>query len=945
MESGMIMESSKRAGSSKRIASLVVAAAAFVAAESGARADLAKGQDALTHGDYKLAERSFEETTGAEAGRARLGLARVKQALGDYKSAEQIARALTSGKDLDLALDASVLLAEIERQTGRYAQARDLLLQGLKVNPKSHALRHALGLSYEALGQVSEAEAQWNLFFDEFAAQTIDLNNAEEMFYVAEAARHLYSFEDANESYQEAVEIDKNFHVANITWAELFMEKYAPGEAEQSLSEVLKINPRHPDALADMAALRVGESYDIEASLGFVDKALKVNPKHVPALLVRASIEIDRNEWDKAKDTAREALKVNPESYEARATLATIFWLLDDMKAYEAERDRVLKLNPHYSRFFHVVMRSAEREHRYHAGVELGEEAVRINDRDYEAMQLIGSGYLRLGQEKLGIDWLRKAYRGDQFNQRTLNTLDLFEKIIPRDYELTKSKTFNIRYHKDERPVYERYITPVMEQAYADMVKRYGFTPSSPLTIELYQNADHYSVRTIGLPNLGALGVCFGQVVTAMSPSVGNLNWGMVLWHELSHVFAIQLSDYRVPRWFTEGLSEYETIRARPEWRRENDSDLWAAVADNTLPSVTELNYAFMKPSMQAVVVAYHLSSVTIEYIVAEYGFPKIVEALKLFAKGKETKEVIEAITGKSVATFDKEFRAHLMRRLAPYQGSFHLPGEGLDDVKALAKIAKANAGSAEAQARLALGQFYAGEAEAAAEAADAALKIDPGNGIALFISAELAMQARDAKKAKSLYEELIRQGGDSFDVRSRLAMIAANDKDEKAMIAHLQTAKALDPERSYPYQTLADYYESHGKTDLALQELETYVMIEQMDLAPITKLVEAYSKKSLWHKVVHYAELGLFIDPGNGPLQLALAQAYLKTGKNKEALFAYDTALLIRPQLRRPAQAHLGRAQALLAMGDKKQAKRAVMDALDLEPDNADALKLDAGL
>ena len=65
----------------------------------------------------------------------------------------------------------------------------------------------------------------------------------------------------------------------------------------------------------------------------------------------------------------------------------------------------------------------------------------------------------------------------------------------------------------------------------------------------------------------------------------------MVLWHELGHVFAIQLSKIsRVPRWFTEGLSEYETLIARPDWRRENDADLYGAVASSALPSIGELN-------------------------------------------------------------------------------------------------------------------------------------------------------------------------------------------------------------------------------------------------------------------------------------------------------------------------------------------------------------------
>lgn len=929
----------------RRFASAALAAIALLTQVHGADADLGKGQDGLTHGNYALAERALLETKGSDASRARLSLAALKQLTGDYKGAEKQARALLADKDQAVALDAHVLLAEVLRQTGRYAAARDLLLPALKAHPENYALRHALGVSYTALGQVSEAESLWNLFFDDYAAQKIDTNNAEHMFYVAEAATHLASFEDANDSYSQAVDIDKNFHRANIAWAQLFMSKYAPGDSEQTFADVLKINPKHPDALAGMAAIKVGESYDIEAAQEFIKQALEVNPKHVPALLVRASIEIDRNEWDKAKATARQALATNPESFEARATLATVHWLLDDMKAYEAERDRVLKINPRFSRFFHVVMRSAEREHRYHQGVELGKEAVRINGDDYEAMQLVGSGLLRLGEEAEGIDWLRKAHRGDQYNQRTKNTLDLFEIYIPREYEMTQSKHFRVRYHKDERPIYERYITPMLESAHADMVKRYGFTPKAPVTIELYKDAEHYSVRTIGLPNLGALGVCFGQVVTAMSPSVGNLNWGMVLYHELSHVFAIQLSDYRVPRWFTEGLSEYETIRARPEWRRENDADLWAAIADGTLPSVAELNYAFMKPSQQALVVAYHLSSVTVEYIVAEYGFPKIVEALKLFATGKETPEVIEAITGKSVAVFDEEFRSFLMRRLAPYKDSLHLPSEGMKDVPTLSKVARANPKDAHAQARLALGYFYKGDAKKSGAAAKAALELDPAQPIALYISAELAIRARDAKAAKSFYEELIRSGTDSFDVRSRLAMIANSEKDHETMVAHLETAKVLDPERSYPYQILADHYEKTGKTDLALKELETYVMIEQMELGPIARLIDGYSKKSRWHEVVHFANLGLYLDPASGPLQLALGNAHLQSGNSQDALFAYDTALLIRPQLRRPALAHVGRAKALLGLGKARDARQAIMDALDLEPDNAEALTLQKGL
>src|SRR5262249_38441629 len=154
---------------------------------------------------------------------------------------------------------------------------------------------------------------------------------------------------------------------------------------------------------------------------------------------------------------------------------------------------------------------------------------------------------------------------------------------------------FRFRVPKDERVELERYVPRTLARAFADMVKRYGFTPQLPVTIELFNDPDQYSVRTVGLPNLGALGVCFGQVITALSRSHGKVSSGLCLWHELAHVFAIQLSNSRVPRWFTEGLSEYETLSARPEWKRENDNDVWVAYSAGRLPSVVELNSRFLR--------------------------------------------------------------------------------------------------------------------------------------------------------------------------------------------------------------------------------------------------------------------------------------------------------------------------------------------------------------
>src|ERR1043165_8730008 len=102
------------------------------------------------------------------------------------------------------------------------------------------------------------------------------------------------------------------------------------------------------------------------------------------------------------------------------------------------------------------------------------------------------------------------------------------------------------------------------------------------------------------------------------------------------------------------------------------------------MPSIGALNSEFMQPDASAVVVAYYQSAVTIEYLIATYGFPKIVEALKLYGKGSETPEVLQAITGKPIAQLDAEFRKYLELRLKAYAGTFKLPTRGFDDITKL---------------------------------------------------------------------------------------------------------------------------------------------------------------------------------------------------------------------------------------------------------------------
>jgi cellulose synthase operon protein C len=919
--------------------SLAVMVASALAIAGEASADLDRGSQYFLRGDYEAARASFERVRGERRPHAQLALGRLEVRRGALADAEARVQQLTSSSQAEISREARVLLAEIYWRTGRLDEARREL-EPIAAARESLRGRYLLGRIYRDLGRTDRAEAMFGTFFTDWNTGRIDHDDAEALMYVALAARYLSSFQDANDTFRDAVTLQPELLEANIEWGHLFLDKYAAGHAEQSFDEVLQINPRHPDAHAGMAQVKLEQSYDVAAAQHHLEQAFAVNPRHVPSLLIRAGLEIDRNQWDAAHASLDEVLAVNPKHLRGRALRATIHWLRDEMEDYARLAQEILADHPTFAELYHTVARSAVREHRYRQAIELEKQAVALDPSYYKAMQAIGTGYLRLGHEEEGLTWLNRAWEGDQYNVRTFNTLELFEETIPEQYSFARSEHFVFRYHNDEKPILRRYVEPLVERAYADMVRRYGFEPEGPIIIELFRNPQDYSVRTIGLPNLGALGVCFGRVITAVSPTGGDLNWAMVLWHELSHVFAIQMSDSRVPRWYTEGLSEYETIRARPEWRRANDGDVYAALEGGTLPSVVDLNHGFMNPDRRQVVVSYHLSAIVIEYLATHYGFDKVVHGLELFGEGLETPEVLARIAGTSVDALDEQFRGYLRERLAPYGQGFQLP-VNLDDVSELAEAARTRADDAEAYAHLALGHFYDGDAAAAAVAAKRALELDPQRAIALYVAAELELRSGNVEGARAHYQAMLAAGADNVDVRARLGWIAAQAGELEEAERQLCAAKRLAPERSYPYQALYELYRQAGRTEDALRELEGYVMIEQMRFGPAKRLAEGYARLGNWEKARTYGELARNINPTDGDLLLTLGRAYLHTGAPSRAHFSFESALVTRPEIRRPALAHLGSARALLDAGKPAEAREAAERALAVEPDNDEARAL----
>ncbi|HEY7957919.1 MAG TPA: tetratricopeptide repeat protein [Polyangia bacterium] len=796
---------------------------------------------------------------------------------------------------------------------GRYAEAQKLLEAKLERDPKALGARLLLGRVYRATGQRELAQAVWNRFYDDYEAGALDKKSARDLMYVAIAGTYLEDWKNANDTFRDAVDADpkgKDGARANIEWARLFLKKYDAAHAEVSLDEALKVLPDDADAHTLMARVKLEQSYDVPAAEKELDLALKKDPRHTAALALRAELLVDDEAWAQALAACDRVFAVNPHDLRGHIIAAAARLLHGDEKGFQKERDEVLAVDSHASAFFDGVADFLVKEHRYLEANQLEEQAIKLDPHDWSAQAALGSNLLRLGDDTGGLAALRRAWQGDPYNVRTYNLLNLFDDVIAKEYTLVPGTPFRFRVKTDEQKIIARYVAPMVQREYKELVARYHFTPKGPLTIELYANPDHYAVRTVGLPGLDALGVTFGRVVTSMSPSLGRFNWGMTLWHEVGHIFSIQLSRSRVPRWFTEGLSEYETARERPEWTRRTHAELYHALASGTLLSVATLNHAFSHArDVSHMVVAYHQAAETVSFLIRRWGFPAALKALELYAADEETPQVIRKVTGLDVAGFDRAFQDDLRARLTAYQGTFFVRASDYSDVDALKARMKAHPHDLQAQGLYALALVQAQKGEEAKKLYDDALatKPDPKKLHEFELAvARVDLLQKNRAGAKLVYGLLIEHGGDGYDARFGLGQIAADEGDLAEAEKELALAKKMDPDRAEPYVELGKLYLKMKREEDGLRELEAAARLDCMDPSIPKLLVEKWAARGRWDKVLEDGQLALYLIPFDAELHLDLARALVARGRKHEALGEIDAARECHPDP--PTEAALGK-------------------------------------
>jgi tetratricopeptide (TPR) repeat protein len=774
---------------------------------------------------------------------------------------EEVERLLKDATD-----PASVALrARAQIARGRYQDAQALLTPVATAQSDSDAALE-LALMELYLGRRPDGIRRLRLLAARLAPRS-----ARDYLRLAQAATALAAFEDAqafkeaNSFFRDANRLAPDDPDINAAWGELFLDKHNPGDAMKSFQEALRVDENHVGAL--IGAAHVNAGLNPPAARAALERALKVNPNSVPAHLLQAELALDDRERDAARESIKKALSINPNSLEARSLDAAIARLEDKTAEFGRLAQEVLTINPSYGEVYRVAGDHLARNYRFDEAVELVRQGLKVDPDNTRAYADLGTHLLRTGDEPGARIALERAFKSDAFDQSVFNQLDLLD-TIDKFVTITDGDII-MRLDPSEVGVMREYAMPLAKQALATLQKQYEFKVTGPILIEMFPKHDQFAVRTIGLPGfIGALGACFGRVVTLDSPNArdpGDFHWGETLWHEIAHVITLQMSKNRLPRWLSEGISVWEERRARPEWGREMDMAFAQAINEDKVLKLKVLNEGFSDPKM--ISLSYYQASLVVDHIVDTYGEPALRRFIQAYGDGLETEAAVKEALGVSLDQLQTGFDARLEKQYASLRKALQAPKfdgkPSLDDLK---KMADSNPDSFAVQMQLGVALHQAKDHKGAIQALERASKMAPTatgdnnpNRIIAAIATEMndtprtiqALEAvvktdsadiesarklaqllepiGDAKRSEDAYGRVV--GIDPFDRDAQAAYgrLAMRRKDHDAALRAFRAVLASNPpDRATAHIDLAEAYVSAGQAADAKKEI-----LAALEIAP----------------------------------------------------------------------------------------------------------------
>jgi tetratricopeptide (TPR) repeat protein len=491
-------------------------------------------------------------------------------------------------------------------------------------------------------------------------------------------------YQEANNQFRLAVAESPASAPYRVRWGRLMHERFNNTDATNLFKEALEKDPKNAQAYYGLALVSA-DGFDSKA-FEYVGKALELDPKLAEAHELKANLLLEDSEEGKAFTEADEALKISPAALDAMAVHAAIEVLAD--RSPDAWLAKIRDVNPDDGEGYALVAHHLVLNRRYEDGIAFYRKAIEVDPRLWLAHSQLGINLMRMGQEEEPRKQLEMSYVNGYRNEETVNSLRLLDSY--KNFVTFKDDTTILKLQKKEAELLRPYFSAELKRIIATYDKKYKMKLPAPVQVEVYPDHEDFAVRTMGMPGLGALGVTFGEVIAMDSPSgrpPGEFHWASTLWHEMSHVYILTVTNHRVPRWFTEGLAVHEETEVSPEWGDRMTPEIIVAIREKKLLPVAELDRGFIRPEYPTqVIVSYYQAGRICDYIQARWGADKLLDMVHSFAQVKTTQEVIRQNLQMEPEEFDKQFLDWLDKDVGKTVANFDKWRTSLKDLAQQAK-------------------------------------------------------------------------------------------------------------------------------------------------------------------------------------------------------------------------------------------------------------------
>ncbi len=734
--------------------------------------------------------------------------------------------------------DALLVEAHELMTKGRYEQAR----QRLEGSSAPQARRLLIELAQRRGDRKTADSLAGGLLSDYRNGR---LESALDLAQAAFAAWQLEDWHTANQIYLEAAALNPVPASLYIDWGRLYLQKYNPGEAIEIFQDARRATaePSPPARWgAEMAFLGLAEALSALGQPGAdeaIAKAEEINPESLDLKVRHALQAIRESDWETAETKLKEGLRQNKNHLPLLELKAAMHYFQGDDKLFEEARGRVLKINPSNASLFELLGDLAVRRRRMDDAIPFYRHALENDPRSWTALASLGMNLLRVGREEEGKRVLEEAYANDPFNLWTVNTLRLLDSF--ERFSRFETEHFFIKIRSDEASALRPYVEEMLEKSLTTMEKRYDHQIEGKYTFEIYPDHGDFAVRTLGMPGLGALGATFGRVVAMDSPSARPANqfhWGSTLWHEVAHVLTLAISDDRVPRWLTEGISVMEERLAEEGWGDFITPAFVKAYQDEKLLELKDLDSGFERPRFPGqLALSYFQAGWICDFLAERYGFEKIRAMLVAFGEETTTETVFKDVLGVSIEEVSAEFDEEMKKVLQPYVDRLERPrlASAEPDLDSILDGLAANPENYHlnmlAGARLA-SQKRRDEAVERLEKAIELFPYDAGESSPYTLLAEIHQEEGNAEEETRVRLEQWKLAPRIYANGYRLAELLRDQGRREESIRVLEGLMYVNPFRPEPHRLLGDLYLERDSMDLALREFQVLLDLEPPDMA-----------------------------------------------------------------------------------------------------------------